>query len=290
MFFLFALSIVLFLLSIDYISKNIDEKVSQKVKDLILSINHNSFLLLLIGAGATMIVQSSSLIISLIIVLVGNKKIDFKDSLYLMMGSNIGTCSTAFLSSINSTYFLFFLLGLYFLFRFFFKRNIKILLGVSMLFMSITLLDAATLPLSKSHIFLHLFSNENSTFFNLFVSSFFTSITQSSSAVIASLQSFLKHNFINIKTATDMMMGANIGTCSTAFLASLKGGELSRKSAKFNLNFNLVGVLFFLLFRRGIPIYFLFQSFPVKIQISLLHLLFNILNVLVYLPFLHKKK
>lgn len=290
MFFLFILSVLLFILSIDYISKNINNEFSNFIKNMIIKINHNAFLLLIIGIFATIFVQSSSLIISLIIILVGYKKITFRDSMYLMMGSNIGTCSTAFITSFSSSYFIYLLLILYLLIRVLFKKKIKILLGITMLLISIEILDYAVLPLSSSNFFTYLFSNTHSTFFNLFISSVITGITQSSSAVVASLQSFCVNNIINIKTATDMMMGANIGTCITAFIVGLRGNDLSKKCAKFNFYFNIIGVLAFLIFRRVVPLYRLVNGFDIKLQIAYIHLLFNIVNVIVYLPFLYKKK
>ncbi len=290
MFFLFLLSIVLFILSIDYISKNINNHFSEFIKNAIIKINHNQFLLLIIGIVCTILVQSSSLIISLIIILVGYKKITFKDSIFLMMGSNIGTCSTAFITSINSYFFIFLLLFLYFSFYCFFRKKVKILLGIAMLLISIQVLDYAVAPLSSSNLFRFLFSNDHSTLFNLAVSSFITGITQSSSAIIASLQSFASNNIINIKTATDMMMGANIGTCITAFIVGLRGNNLSRKCAKFNFIFNIVGVFAFLIFRNIFNLYQFVNSFPIDLQIAYIHLIFNILNVIVYLPFLSKKK
>lgn len=289
MFFLFIFSIVLFLLSIDYISKNIDNQFSEFIKNTIIKINHNPWFLLLIGIICTMLVQSSSLIISLVILLVANKKITFHDSLFLMMGSNIGTCSTAFITAFRSIYFIFFIFFIYLLIWIFFKKKVKILIGIDMLLISICILDYAVSPLMHSTWFPKLFSNDHSTLFNLLLSSIITGITQSSSAIVATLQSFAFHNLINIKTATDMMMGANIGTCVTAFLVCFRGNELSKKCAVFNFIFNIVGVGAFLLFREIVPIYRLVNTFPIKLQIAYIHLLFNLLNVSIYLPFLLKK-
>lgn len=290
MFFLFLLSIVLFILSIDYIGKNINNQFSEFIKNTIIKIHHSKFLLLMIGILGTIVVQSSSLIISLIIILVGHQKITFKDSVFLMMGANIGTCSTAFITSINSYFFIILLLFFYSLFYLFFRKRIKILFGIAMLLISIQILDYAVAPLSSSNLFHLLFSNEHSTLFNLVVSSVITGITQSSSAIIASLQSFASNNIINIKTATDMMMGANIGTCITAFIVGLRGNALAKKCAKFNFIFNMVGVLAFIVFRNVFNLYLYVNSFSVALQIAYIHLVFNVLNVIVYLPFLYKKK
>lgn len=289
MFLLFVLAILLFLFSINYIRENIDEKITERVKDFIISINHNRFLLLIIGVFATIIVQSSSLIISLVVILTGSKKITFYDSLFLMMGANIGTCSTAFIKSFNSYYLIILILLIYIFLYIFKKTKLNLLFGIFMLLISMEILDIAVLPLSSSHFFRNLFSNSHSTFLNILISSLFTSITQSSSVVVASLQSFSYHNIINIKTATDMIMGANIGTCMTAFLVAFKGGTLASKSARFNLLFNIVGVISFIIFRKIVPIYFLLQGININTQIAIIHLLFNIVNVLVFLPFLFKR-
>lgn len=289
MFFLFVLSILLFLLSIDSINKNIDNQFSEFIKNTIIKINHNPWLLLFVGIVCTVLVQSSSLIISLVILLVANKKITFHDSLFLMMGSNIGTCSTAFITAFRSVYFILFVLLIYLFFWIFLKKKIKILLGIAMLLTSILVLDFAVSPLIHSELFCQLFSNDHSTLFNLLLSSIITGITQSSSAIVAALQSFAFHNLINIKTATDMMMGANIGTCVTAFLVCFRGNELSKKCAVFNFVFNIVGVGGFLFFREVVPIYRFVNTLPIKLQIAYIHLLFNLLNVLIYLPFLLKK-
>lgn len=290
MIFLFVISIFLFIFSIDYISKNIDTKLSDFIKELILKINHNKFLLLLIGILSTIFVQSSSLIISLIIILTGKKKISFTDSIFLIMGSNIGTCSTAFISSIDSICLIISLFFIYIILKIFFKKNFEVLFGIIMLLTSIKVLDYAALPLSNSSFFLNLFSNQNPTHVNIIISSVITGITQSSSAIIAMLQSLAKINLINIKTVTDMMMGANIGTCVTAFIVGFRGNEITKKCAKFNFIFNIIGVIAFLFFRKIINIYKIFNVYDIKLQVAYIHLLFNILNVFVYLPFLYKKK
>ncbi len=290
MFLFFILSLVLFILSIDFISKNINNRFSELIQIYIIKLHHNRILLLLIGIFTTMILQSSSLLISLIIILVDHKKISFYDSLFLMMGANIGTCSTAFITSLNPLFFLFFFFLLYFLIYFLFKKKVKVLLGIAMLLISISLLDFSVQPLNHSPFFHQIFCNMHSTLFNLFISSLITGITQSSSAIIATLQTFTANNIINIKTATDMLMGANIGTCITAFIVGMRGTDLAKKCAKFNFVFNLVGVGAFLIFREIIPIYRLVNEFHVKLQIAYIHLLFNLLNVLIYIPFFYKKK
>ncbi len=284
MFFLFIFSIILFLFSIDYISKHIENKISYNIKKIIIKINHNKLLLLLFGILSTSLFQSSSLIIALIIVLTDSNKIDFDDSIYLMMGSNIGTCSTAFITSIDGNYIFCFLILFYILIRLITHKKAQLIIGIILLLISVKILDYSVIPMGNSYILLHLFAN-NTSIINILVSSIITAITQSSSSMVAAVQSFTSKNIINIKTASDMIIGSNIGTCITAFIVSIKGNKLAKKCAWFNLFFNILGVISFLIFRYFINIYLYINVYPVKLQVAYIHLIFNILNVIAYIVF-----
>ena len=77
---------------------------SLKFREFLQSVG-NPFLLLLIGVGFTALVQSSSAVTSIVIVMVGSGMTignGGNDVLFLILGSNIGTCITAILSSIGA--------------------------------------------------------------------------------------------------------------------------------------------------------------------------------------------
>ena len=106
-FILFILGIILFFIGINIFNKNMYQYSESNFIKIIKKISKNKYLFLLLGIIITIILQSSSLCICLVITLIHNKIIDLDNSIYFIMGSNLGTCATAYLFTLPSNYFIF---------------------------------------------------------------------------------------------------------------------------------------------------------------------------------------
>ena len=290
---IFIISLIFFLLSIYNLSKTIKNLYFNKLSTLLNKCITNTYITLLLSILITSIIQSSSAIIVLTISLVNTKVIHFKNSIPIIMGANIGTTTTPFIFMLNNInifktsylMYIFIIIGLLLIIK---KYKIGyILFYIGTLFLSMFIMEKSISSLFINNNLFYLLSNINNPTIAFTSGIIFTSIIQSSSASIVLLQ--LLSSLINFKLniIIPLILGQNIGTCSTSLLSSLSLNKSHYKPFLFHLLFNILGSIFILL------IIYLFNLYQLNITVSnlfiaLFHLLFNILTTLLLLPFINK--
>lgn len=287
--------IILFIYSIDTMSNNLISLSLNKVKQKLLNITSSTPKSLLVGFLSTAIIQSSSAIIMLTITLINAKILTFNNSIGIMLGSNIATTITSFIIGLNleilSSYIM--LLGLILTFT---KNKFgRIIFNVGLLFFSLFLISLAIDNFKDSQVFYNAIQSISSSFLlSILVGTLITLVFQSSSVFIALLQILSLSGFLSVYQAIPFIFGANIGTTFDSFYGILNSEKDSKKLAHFNLFFNISTVLVFSIFitpfKNFLNIITLSFNFNNAINIAITNILFNVLGVILVLPFIPKIK
>lgn len=279
--------LALFLWGLQKIKSDFKSSLSSKVQKIVALLTFNFATAVLTGLFITMLMQSSSAAIIIIIALVNLNLLDFRQALGIIVGANIGTTVTVQLLSFDLANHLGFFFGAAFFFYLvdyfsswrFSKYLAQGLIAFSAILLGLEFLSSSLYILKDSIFFIDLITYlSHHPLLALIVGLIVTAIVQSSSALTALVVALAKQNLITLEAAIALALGSNIGTCVTAFFASLGGRDGARLTAWSHLYFNLIGVLIFIpllpYFVQGIE-YF---SSDLSRQIANAHTSFNLLT------------
>jgi len=248
-----------------------------------------------IGALMTATIQSSSATTVMLVGFVNASLMTLSQAIGVVYGANIGTTFTVQLIAFNVSNYSLLLVGIGVMLLVF-KRNRIVqylgqsLLGFGLIFLGIKVLMDSTEPLRSYPLFLNsLVSMEAYPIVAIAISAVFTGIIHSSAAAIGISMVLASQGMMDLPAAIPILLGADIGTCSTAILSSLGSSREGKRVAVAHLLFNLIGALlvypFMDLFREAI----LWMSDPfaagISRQIANGHMLFKVLNTMIFLPF-----
>lgn len=288
--------IALFIYSIDYLSTNLTNMSLNKVKQKLNTMTSSTLKSLSTGFLATTIIQSSSAVIILTISLINAKMLSFNNSIGIMLGSNIATTITSFITGLNlekiSAYIM--LLGI--ILSFFKTKKIgKIIFAIGLLFYSLFLISISINNIKNStDLYYYIQSVSSSFILSLIVGTLITLILQSSSIFIAILQILATGGLLTIYQTIPFIFGANIGTTFDSFYGLINSNKDAKKLAHFNLIFNIATVILFSIlltpFKYLINFTINLLNANTAISIAIINILFNTLGVLLILPFINKIK
>ena len=286
--------IILFIYSIDGLSNNLISLSINKVKQKLLKLTSSTLKSLIVGFLSTAVIQSSSAVIMLTIGLINAKILTFNNSIGIMLGSNIATTITSFIVGFNleklSSYIM--LTGFILIVC---KNKLtkigKIIFNIGLLFFSLFLMSLAVENLKNSSLIYNYVQSVSSSFIlSVIVGSLITLILQSSGVFIAILQILSLSGYISVYQAIPFIFGANIGTTFDSFYGIMNAEKDSKKLAHFNLLFNVGTVIFFSLFispfQSLLNVIYSYFGFNSAINIAIANILFNILGVLLAIPFI----
>lgn len=248
-----SIGLAIFLYGLILIRNCLTKLSGDKMILMIERLTSNPYKGLLVGALVTAILQSSSGTIAITISLVAAGAMTFRQSIGVIIGANIGTTSTAFLITLNliqfTPYALLVGLLIYLISR---NQSLKYfglgIIGFSFLFIGLQIIgDQFNHHTIKVQLHLIL-SRISNPIFGILIGSFLTSIVQSSSATTAIVQSLYIFSIINLKQAVSIMLGNNIGTTITGVFASFGTSTPAKRAALFHILFNVMGVLLILPF------------------------------------------
>ncbi len=260
-----------------------------------MSLDNNILLSFLIGILITAILQSSSAVSVILISLIEARALTLKPAIAIILGANIGTTFTVQLISfpILSYYPYLIIIGLILIIVGIFTNKKIFFFGTAILCFAVVfaglviMTDFFKLTEVRQTIQTILKYAESNIYLGIFIGTLTTAIIQSSSAVTGITVSLAMNNLITLSSAIAIALGSNIGTCVTAFLASINAGNLSKTMAKGHFIFNLLGVIVL------IPLFPIFEYIVINTsdhlvrQIANAHTIFNIFNVIIVLPFLN---
>lgn len=251
-----------------------------------------------VGVGSSAVLQSSSATTVILVSLVNSGLITLLQATCIIMGANVGTTFTALFISFNYLPIGEIFAFLTFLGAFIFMASSKervqsvgwIVASAGLMFIGLNIIKGSALSLAEFSAFRSIFYNVNSPFILLLLGAVFTAIIQSSSALTGIVITFAFFDVMPLTCAFYLIMGGNVGSCTTALLASLGGSVNAKRTALINLIFNGLGVLLFLpfLIAFGKKITGFLSNFTPSVVIAYFHVVFNLLTTLVLLPFAKK--
>lgn len=291
----------LFLFGMEFMGKGLQKAAGSKMKNLLGILTSNRFLGVLVGAGVTALIQSSSATTVMIVGFVNAGLMSLTQAVGVIMGANIGTTVTAWIVSLGEwTQFLkpsvlapIFIVAGVGLMMFAKKSQARsigqILFGFGGLFLGLDMMSGAAKPLSGlegvRNLFVVLGSNP---FLGILTGAVVTAIIQSSSASVGILQALALAGLVPWSSAIYIILGQNIGTCVTALLSSIGAGVNAKRAAFIHFLFNFIGSVIFMILAI-IALQFLipqYQNILINVtDISIVHTTFNVLNTLILFPF-----
>lgn len=297
----FAGGLGMFLYGMHIMASGLQKTAGNKMKKILEILTKNKFMGVIVGAGVTAIIQSSSATTVMVVGFVNAGLMNLSQTVGIIMGANIGTTVTGWIVSsvewaeyLKPTTFAPISVAIGAVFVLFAKKNSlkqigEIIVGFGILFIGINMMTEGLAPLSESEVFLTMFRElGKNPILGVIVGAIVTAIIQSSSASVGILQSLAMSNLVTWNSAVYVIMGQNIGTCITALLSSIGASKNARGAAYIHLLFNVIGSVMFSIFAY---IFFTFinQSLGNSVisltQISLIHTIFNIANTVIMYPF-----
>lgn len=264
----------------------------QKVRKLFEKKLQNPFLSLLAGGFFATITQSSSAINSITLKLADKRFIPQKSSYYVVLGTNIGTTVSGYIALLGKVSFTDIIVAALFfssLIMMIFKsaKIYKVsyfISAVSLIFAGLTIISRCIPDIMQ--IFDLSIINTNTKISTLFMSIIVTAICQSSALVMVIIVTLSTHGAINLDTAIFMIMGANLGTCSTALLAAIGSTRAGLKVTLFEIILNSLGLLVFVfLYYCGLLKWFIDLNVAQDTKIALFNTIYNIASMLFVIGF-----
>ncbi len=284
----------LFLLGMKLMSDGLEMAAGSRLKRMLEVLTSRRLLGVLVGAGTTAVIQSSSATTVMVIGFVNAGLITLNQAVGVIMGANIGTTITGVLVAINPQALapVALLAGVVAM-TFIKKKTVQhvgqIFAGLGILFLGLNTMSEAMEPLREFQPFIDMMvAFANNPFLGILAGMVFTAIIQSSSAAIGILQALAMQGAVpDVRAAIFILMGMNIGTCITAILASLSGGRNAKRAAIIHLMFNVIGTAVFVIICLLAPVDKLLAlvSDNMSAQIAAMHVVFNVVTTALLLPF-----
>ncbi len=316
LFFSIAFAVVgglgIFLVGMRFMSEGLQAVAGDRLRRMISAITQNRVMGLLTGLLVTCVVQSSTVTTVMTVGLVNSGFMTFKQALGVIFGANIGTTITGWILVLQIGRYGLPLLG-FAAFFFLFSKNDRVrylgmtVMGIGMLFFGLELMRNGFSPLRDHEGFRTWFHAFEATTYPgvikcVITGAVLTVLLQSSSATLGITMGLAAAGVIQFHTAAALVLGENIGTTITSFLASLGATTAAKRAAWGHILFNLLGTTWFIIFfpavsalvirlvghdpnmmelREGV------ETFPYILRsIALVHTSFNVVNALLFLPFL----
>ncbi len=288
------------LLGCNVLSSNMEKIANGWLKKLFFKTQNNKIVGVLIGTGATAVVQSSGLTTVMVVGLVNAGIMTLTQATTLIIGANIGTTITGQIAALGafdiSGVFAGFA-GVGMLINLFSKKEKtkilgNIISGFGMIFISLSLMSTAISELKDGGYIESLFTSITNPFLLFLIGIISTAIMQSSSAITAILISMAAANIQVGNGGNEILyiiLGTNIGSCATALLSSIGAGVNAKRASIIHLLFNFFGSIIFFIF---LLIYDDFMTSVVarifsapSTQIAMFHTFFNVVCAIIFLPF-----
>lgn len=291
----------LFLFGMEFMGEGLQKAAGSKMKKLLEVLTTNRFLGVLVGAGITALIQSSSATTVMVVGFVNASLMSLKQAVGVIMGANIGTTVTAWIVSLGEwTKFLkpsvlapiCIVIGV--VLMMFAKepkvRHIgQILFGFGGLFQGLEMMSDAAHPLRSlpqvKDLFITLGSNP---ILGILIGALVTAVIQSSSASVGILQALATAGLVPWNSAIYIILGQNIGTCITAIISSVGASKNAKRAAMIHFLFNFIGSVIFAIIAI-IIFQFVYPTWGIRLidvtQISIVHTIFNVLNAVLLFPF-----
>ena len=285
--------LALFLYGMQMMSNNLEAAAGNKMKQILEKLTTNRIMGILVGAGITALIQSSSATTVMTVGFVNSGLMSLNQAVWIIMGANIGTTITGQLIALDVGALapLIAFIGVVLVV---FVKNKKlqhiggIVAGIGVIFIGMGMMSDAMLPLRDEPEFIRLMTSFKNPLLGVLAGALFTAVIQSSAASIGILQALAVSGVIDLHGAVFVLFGQNIGTCITAVLASVGTNRNAKRTTIIHLMFNVVGTVIFIVLCMVTP----FVDWMIAVnpanpaaQIANVHTIFNIATTVILFPF-----
>lgn len=298
--------LAMFLFGMSYMGTSLEKIGGGKFESVLEKMTNNRIKGVLLGAGITAIIQSSSAVTVMAVGFVNSGIMGLHQVIGIIMGANIGTTITAWILSLTNISSTNIILSMFkptsftpilavigvIMFMAGKKDKVKdigsILLGFSVLIFGMTTMTTAVEPLKEVKAFTDLLTMFSNPLLGVLFGAVLTAIIQSSSASVGILQALAITGSISVSTAFPIILGQNIGTCITAILSSIGANKNAKRTATVHLLFNVIGVGLAMILFYGANAIFKFSFYndtANAANIAIMHTLFNVFATVVLFPF-----
>lgn len=282
----------LFLYAINNLSGILKDLLGDRARKLLGRFTRNLFTGILSGIVITLILDSSSAVIIMTIILVNSGALTFRQAIGIVMGANIGTTFSSQLIALDIGRFSPIAMFIGLLLSMLAKservsKSGRVILYFGILFFGLFTMETAVEPLKSDSRFAEwMIALENPVRGSL-VGALVTLIIQSSSATVGMVITLAKKGLITLAGSIAVMLGAELGTCSDTLLATIRGSRQAIRTGVFHLFFNVTSIVIGL---ACFPLYlglieYISGNASLEQKVANAHMLFNAFGVILFLPF-----
>ncbi len=297
--------LAVFLYGMDLLGEGLTGASGGKLEKILEKLTSNPLKAVLLGAGVTAVIQSSSATTVMVVGFVNSGIMKLSQAVGVIMGANIGTTITSwilsltgiessniFISLLKPTSFSPVLAAVGIVFLMFLKKESlknpgKIMIGFALLMYGMDAMSSSVAPLAEVPQFASILTAFSNPVLGMLAGMLFTAIIQSSSASVGILQALCSTGILSYATALPIIMGQNIGTCVTALLSSIGATKNGKRAAIIHLYFNVIGTVTFMIvfYALNAVIHFSFLNLTAQeFGIAVIHTAFNIITTAYLLP------
>ncbi len=288
--------LALFLYGLQQLSSALRAVAGDRMRALLARLTRNRWMGAITGAFVTAVIQSSSVTTVLVVGFVSAGLMTLTQSVGVIMGANVGTTITAQIIALKVTQYALALVAVGFGMGFFVKRErVRLwgltILGLGLVFLGMNLMSESVAPLKSYPPFIDAMAHLESPGLAILAGALFTALVQSSSATTGVVIVLASQGLIPLMAGIGIILGANVGTCVTAVLASLGQPREAQRAALVHVLFNVLGVLVWLPLLSHLADWVpsISGTLPDDVatprRIANAHTIFNVANTLLFLPF-----
>ena len=298
--------LALFLYGMNLLGEGLAKASGGRMESVLEKLTGNPVMAVLLGAGVTAVIQSSSATTVMVVGFVNSGIMKLEQAVGVIMGANVGTTVTSWilsLTGIDSSSFLVQMLkptsfspilAIIGVAMLLFSKKEKhryaayILVGFAVLMFGMDTMSAAVKPLAQVPEFTGILTAFSNPLLGMLAGVVLTAVIQSSSASVGILQALCLSGAVGYNTAIPIILGQNIGTCVTAMLSGVGASRNARRAALVHLYFNIIGTAVFMsvFYVLEAIFHFPFMEKPADaLGIAVVHSCFNVSATLLLLPF-----
>lgn len=298
--------LALFLYGMDVMGDGLAKTSGGKLEKVLEKLTSSPIKAVLLGAGVTAVIQSSSATTVMVVGFVNSGIMKLSQAVGIIMGANIGTTVTSWILSLtgieSSNFFVQMLkpssfspiLALIGIILMMTSKDSKkkdiasIMLGFAVLMFGMDTMSNAVKPLADVPEFTNILMIFTNPILGMIAGIILTAVIQSSSASVGILQALCSTGSMNYGIALPIIMGQNIGTCVTAMISSIGAKKNAKRAALIHLYFNIIGTVLFMVVFYGINAFVNFgflKDTANPMGIAVIHSIFNVVATLILLPF-----
>lgn len=284
----------LFLYGMKLMGEGIEKVAGSKMKTILEWCTKNRFIGVVVGTIFTAIIQSSSAATVMVVSFVNSGLMNLTQAVGVIMGANIGTTVTAQIVAFNldSIAPLFVIAGVVMI-MFFKNETVKkvgeVVFGFGVLFLGMSLMKESMADIKDSVTVMNLISSLRNPLVAILVGLVITTILQSSSASVGILVTMAGSGLIELPMCFYVILGCNIGACTSALLVGLTGKKNAKRAALIHLMFNIIGSLVMLIillpFGGYVESWIMSISDNLSRAVANTHTIFKVFQVIVLFPF-----